>query len=75
MCEDILAVGWQYQGRLVDDVPRVAGIPRLRGGRLCPRFEGRMPSTRKSKAKMASPLETIAKACGRDGRGTFSYTF
>ncbi|OHB68125.1 MAG: hypothetical protein A2Y77_02350 [Planctomycetes bacterium RBG_13_62_9] len=27
----------------------------------CPRFEGKMPSTRKNKAKMASPHKTIAK--------------
>ncbi|OHB62767.1 MAG: hypothetical protein A2Y76_04195 [Planctomycetes bacterium RBG_13_60_9] len=41
---------------------RVAGIPRLREGKLCPRFKGRMPATNKSKAKMASPRITIAEA-------------
>jgi hypothetical protein len=32
----------------------------------CPRFEGKMPSTRKSKAILASPRETVAKAFGLD---------
>src|SRR4030042_130696 len=36
VCENMLAVGWQYQGHLVDDVPRGEGVSPLRVAGLLP---------------------------------------
>ncbi|OHB68325.1 MAG: hypothetical protein A2Y77_07535 [Planctomycetes bacterium RBG_13_62_9] len=40
VCENMLAVGWQYQGHLVDDVPRGEGVSPLRVAGILPAIRG-----------------------------------